>query len=93
MYTIPSSAAVLEHIELFNNNQARLSAAEAIHNVYKLASIDRTIQYLHAAAGLPSKAMLIKSIRNKNYLTWPLIVVKNVNKHFPESEETQKGHM
>ena len=29
---------------------------------------------------------------SRNFLTWPLITVKNVNKHFPESEETQKGH-
>jgi hypothetical protein len=29
----------------------------------------------------------------ENYLSWPLINVKNVAKYFPESEETQKGHM
>eukprot|EP00804_Cyclotella_cryptica_P018153 CCRYP_005920-RA/>CCRYP_005920-RA protein AED:0.42 eAED:0.42 QI:0/0/0/1/1/1/2/0/162 len=29
----------------------------------------------------------------RNYSTWPLITVKNVHKHFPQSEETQQGHM
>ena len=43
--------------------------------------------------GLPIKATWIKSIRNGNYLTWPLITVKNINKHFSESEETKNGHM
>jgi len=26
-------------------------------------------------------------------MSWPLLTVKNVNKYFPESEETQQGHM
>ena len=84
---------MLEHIDLFNNDPARPSAAEAIHNVYELPSIERTIRYLHAAAGFPTKATWIKSIRNGNYLTWPLITVKIFNKYFLESEENQKGRM
>eukprot|EP00804_Cyclotella_cryptica_P012520 CCRYP_017704-RB/>CCRYP_017704-RB protein AED:0.24 eAED:0.24 QI:0/0/0/1/0.5/0.33/3/0/909 len=28
-----------------------------------------------------------------NYDTWPLVTVANVHKHFPQSEETQQGHM
>ena len=34
----------------------------------------------------------MSAICKGNYLIWPLVNVKNVNKHFPESEETQKGH-
>ena len=49
--------------------------------------------YLHAAAGFPTKETCIKAIHNGNYLWWSLINVKNVNKHLPESEEIQKGHM
>ena len=44
-------------------------------------------------AGFPTKASWLKAIRKGNYLSWPLINVKNVAKYFPESEETQKGHM
>ena len=88
LYTNPSSVTVLENIDLTNNNQARPSAAETIHNVYKIPSIERTIQYLHAAAGFPTKYTLIKNIRNGNYLIWPLITVTNFQKNFPESEET-----
>ena len=78
---------------MFKKDPAIPSAEEAIHNVYELPSIERTIRYLHAAAELQNKATWINSIINGNYLTWPLITVKNVNKHFPESEETQNGHM
>ena len=65
----------------------------AISNVYNLPSIKLAIRYLHGAAGFPTKATCMKAIRNRNYLTWPLINVKNVSNCFPVSEETQKGHM
>ncbi len=61
--------------------------------MYELPSIGQTIRYLHAAAGYPVKATWLKAIRNGNYNTWPLITVATVSKHFPESEETQLGHM
>ena len=76
-----------------HTNPATPSTEEAIHNFYELPSIERTIRYLHASAGFPTKYTWIKSICNRYYLTWPLITVINVHKHFPESEETQKGHM
>ena len=66
---------------------------ETIGNVYELPSTDQAIKYQHAAAGFPTKATWLKAIRNGNYDTWPMINVKNVHKHFPESEETQHGHM
>ena len=61
--------------------------------MYELPSIEQAVRYLHAAAGYPVKSTWLKAIRNGNYATWPLINVKNVAKHFPESEETQYGHM
>ena len=69
------------------------ATSEGIHHVYDLPGIKPAIRYLHAAAGLPTKRTWLKAIRNGSYLNWPLITVKNVNKFFPESDETQKGHM
>ena len=69
------------------------SPTDTISNVYELTSMERAVRYLHGAAGFPTKATWIKAIRNGAYIPWPLINVKNVNKYFPESEETQKGHM
>ena len=93
LYNVPSSVAVLDHIVLYQTDPATPSLEEAIHSVYDLPIIERTIRYLHAVAGFPTKSTWIKSIRNGNYLTSPLITVTNVHKHFPESEETHKGHM
>ena len=66
---------------------------EAINNVYELPSIKPAIRYLRGATGFPTKSTWIKSICKGNYLTWSLLTVKNVNKFFPESEESQKRHM
>ena len=83
----------MDHIALCHTDPATLSPEEAIHNVYELPNIERTIRYLHAASGFPTKSNLIKSIRIGGYLTCPLITETNVHKHFLESEETQKSHM
>ena len=85
MNSVPLSAKTLEHIELFNNDPSRPKTTDAINNVYELPSIERAVRYPHGAVGFPTKVTWLSAIRKGNYLTWPLINVKNVNKHFPES--------
>ncbi|KAL7476583.1 hypothetical protein ACHAW6_002434 [Cyclotella cf. meneghiniana] len=71
----------------------RPMTTEAVNNVYELPSREKAIQFLHAAAGFPTKAMWLRAIQAGNYATWPLLNIRNINKHFPESDEMQKGHM
>ena len=92
MYDVLLSTKIFDHIELFNNDPARPNTTEAINNVYELLSIERAVRYLHGAAGFPTKATWLSTIRKGKFLTWPLINVNNFNKHFPKSEDTQKGH-
>jgi hypothetical protein len=33
------------------------------------------------------------AIKAGNYNTWPILTPSTVRRHFPESDETQKGHM
>ncbi len=68
-------------------------AKERANNAYDLPSIKQTIRYLHAAAGFPVKDTWIKAIKARNFNTWPTITPKTVQCYFPESDETQKGHM
>eukprot|EP00804_Cyclotella_cryptica_P007757 CCRYP_001358-RA/>CCRYP_001358-RA protein AED:0.08 eAED:0.05 QI:0/0/0/1/0/0/4/0/1076 len=87
-YHVPTPTHIREHL------QASLQCnTDHILNVYELPSIEQSIRYLHAAAGFPTKSTWLAAIRKGNYSTWPLITVKNVHKHFPQSEETQQGHM
>ena len=66
---------------------------KGVANVYSLPSTSQTIKYLHAAAGYPVKDTWIKAIKSGNYTTWPGLTATAACKHFPESDETQKGHM
>lgn len=43
--------------------------------------------------GFPTKCTLIQAINNGHLNTFPGLTVANVNKFFPESDETQKGHL
>jgi hypothetical protein len=62
-------------------------------NVYKLPSTKEVIRFGHATLGFPMKASLLDAIRHKNLVTFPGMTANNVNKFFPESDKTQKGHM
>ena len=69
------------------------SSEDAINNVYELPSTKQIVRYLHGCAGFPAKTTWIKAIRAGNYATWPHLTLQGVQKHFPESDETQQGHM
>ena len=92
-YVVRPAAKMRAHLTLFHTDPACPPASEAIHNVYELPRIECAVRYLHAAAGFPTKATWLKIIHHGNYLTWTLITINNGHKYFPESEETQKGHM
>ena len=77
---------MFEKINIFAQEPAHYLKTDVINNVYELPSIGHAVRYLHAAAGFPTKETWIKAIRKGNYLSWPLINVKNVSKHLPESE-------
>ena len=90
MYTVKTNQISREHVAL---QMCKNHHQEYLHNKYELLSVEPTIWYLHGMAGFPTRASWLKAIHKGNYLSWPLINVKNVAKYFPESEETQKGHM
>jgi hypothetical protein len=68
-------------------------AEEKALNIYKLPSTKEVIRFGHAALGFPTKASLLNAICHKNLVTFPGMTADKVNKLFPESNETQKGHM
>jgi len=71
----------------------RTNKDKYVHTVYKLPSMEQTERYLHAAVGHPTKETWLKAIAKGNYNLWPLIDTKDARKNFPESKETQYGHM
>jgi hypothetical protein len=66
---------------------------EEMNNAYSLPSISQTAKYLHAAAGFQPEETWYKAVKAGNFITWPGLSPEAVRKHFPESYETQQGHM
>ena len=83
------------HIETCWYN--RPVVGKTINDIYelpsKLPNIKPSIRYLYGESGFPIKATWIKAIRKGSYLSLPFANIKNANKYFPESKETQKGHI
>ena len=65
---------MLKHIEVFKKD--RPYPSKAINNVYEFPSIEPAIRYFHGADGFPTKATWLKTIRNRSYLSWPLLNIK-----------------
>ena len=65
---------------------------EAIANVFELKTQPELVRYYHAAAGFPTKPTWLAAIKNSQYASWTGLTHEGVRKHFPESEETWKGH-
>ena len=63
------------------------------NNMFELANSNQIIMYYHAAAGDPRKPTWLVAICKGCFATWSLLTEHAVNKHFPESAETAKGHM
>ncbi len=65
---------------------------DTILNIYELKMQPELVHYYHAAAGFSTKPTWIKAIRNKQFASWPGLTVDAVKRHYPDSEETPKGH-
>ncbi len=66
--------------------------AEAIFNVYELKTQPELVRYHHASAGFPTQPTWLAAIKNKQYASWQGLTAKGVRHHFPDFEETHKGH-
>ena len=66
---------------------------EKANNVYSLPSISQTVRYLDTGTGFPMKKTWLKTIKARNFTTWPTINSSTVRHHFPESDWMAKGHM
>ena len=75
-----------------STDDAYCATANNVSNIYSLPSKAQAIRYLHAAAGYPVRDTWIAAINAGNYITRPGLTAKSIRHHFPESDETQKGH-
>jgi hypothetical protein len=69
------------------SKKARVALQQA-NSVYDLPSTEQAIKWMHAVCGYPVKSTWIKAIKAGNFIGWPLLTEKNVNKYYPETDET-----
>ena len=62
-------------------------------SVYDLPSTEAVIRYHHASLGFLTKSTLLKAVWHGSLVTFPGLNVLAINRYFPDSDETQKGHM
>jgi hypothetical protein len=48
---------------------------------------------MHAVCGYPVKSTWLKAIKAGNYVGWPMLNERNVQKYYPETIKTAKGHL
>ncbi len=63
------------------------------NSVFDLPNSRQTLLYFQASAGFPTKESFLVEVRAGNYATWQRLMTTLITKHFPDSDETQKGHM
>ena len=68
-------------------------ALEQANSVYDLPSTEQAIKWMHAVCGYPVKSTWLKAIKAGNFIGWPMLTATNVNKYYPETVETPKGHL
>ena len=76
--------------DFFIDNQP--PPTDVILNAYELKTWPKLVRYYCAATGFPTKPISLAAIENNHYESWIGLNYSLDIKHFPESEETWKGH-
>ncbi len=74
------------------SKQARKALQQA-NSVYDLPLTEQAIKWMHAVCGYPVKSTWLKAIKEGNYVGWLMLNERNVQKYYPETIETPKGHL
>jgi hypothetical protein len=48
---------------------------------------------MHTVCEYPVKSTWLKVIKAGNYVGWPMLTERNVQKYYPETTKTAKGHL
>ena len=74
------------------SKKARTALSQA-NSVYDLPSTEQAIKWMHAVCGYPVRSTWLKAVQAGNFVGWPLLTAKNIQKYYPDSVETPKGHL
>ena len=75
------------------NPKVPAAPPETLNVIFDLQNARKTFLWYHTSAGFLTKATFIDTIHNGNYATWPKLTVTLLNRYFPDSDKTIKGHL
>jgi hypothetical protein len=64
-------------------------ALRQANSIYNVPSTKQAIKWMHTVS---VKSNWLKAIKAGNYVGWPMLNERNVEKYYPETIETAKGH-
>jgi hypothetical protein len=76
-----------------SNQEVPTAPPETLNVIFDLPSARKTFLWYHASAGFPTKETFVDAVRKGNYATWPKLTKTLINRYFPDSDETIKGHL
>jgi hypothetical protein len=65
-------------------------ALQQANSVYNLPSTEQADKWMHALCGYPVKSTWTKAMKAENFVGWPILTKRNVNKYYPDTDETSK---
>ena len=63
------------------------------NSIYDLPSTKQAIKWMHAVCGYPVKSTWLKAIKAGNYMGWSILNECNIQKYYPKTIKTPKGHL
>ena len=70
-----------------------IPGVDVANAIFDLPNSQQSLMYFHVAARFPTKETFTDAVQAGNYATWPGLTTTLISKHFPDYDETQKGHM
>ncbi len=68
-------------------------ALRQVNSIYNIPYTEQAIKWMHAICGYPVKSTWLKAIKVGNYIGWPMLTERNVQKYYPKTTKTAKGHL
>jgi hypothetical protein len=69
------------------------STIASANNVYEFRNTGSLVNYLHKSMFRPTKAVLLKAVKQGHFATWPGLTEDAINNHFTLTLATAMGHM
>jgi hypothetical protein len=75
------------------NQEVPTAPPKTLNVIFDLPSSHKTFLWYHASVGFSPKETFINAVHKGNYATWPKLTVTLINRYFPDSDKTIKGHL